>query len=268
MEQDLYINLCEKAKGHNKLYHYTSLESLESIVLNKSLRLSSLKNVNDAYENKRVDAIHKDNIFVACFTHRETESNMFWEVYAKEKGVRLEFDSAYFSKCDFDIFTDSNCTSKLRRKKEGLVRKENELLVWNIKFADVEYTRDFDKYRKEDVELKNIFGDDCIMANGQDFMYTEYPGLIKGIEWNDESETRLRVALSSAPTMGKNEIYYPALYEYLYIPIEEALKSMEITLNPWDDNCFKEQVQKILQANDVTRNCKIKESTMRNQVRR
>ncbi len=267
MEQDLYIQLCERAKTHNKVYHYTSLESLKAIISNKSLRLSSLKNVNDAYENKRVDPIHKDNIFVSCFTHKEFESYMFWKLYAGECGVRLAFDSDYFLNHNFDVYTDSECSQKLRWIEAGVPREENELKVWDITYADVGYTNNFDEYREENIELKKEFGDDCIMLNGQDFMYTKYPGLIKGIEWSDESETRLRVALSSRPIITKNGFSYPAPYDFVYIPIGDALKTMEVTLNPWHCNCFKEQVQNVLQLSSITKDCEIKESTMRNQIR-
>ena len=267
MEQDLYTQLCEKAKTHNKIYHYTSLESLEAIISNKSLQLSSLKKVNDDYENKRVDPIHKDNIFVSCFTHKEFESYMFWKLYAGECGVRLGFNSDYFLNHNFDVFTDSKCSQKLRWLEAGVPRKDNELKVWNITYADVAYTENFDKYREEDIELKDAFDDKCIMLNRQDFMYTKYPGLIKGIEWSDESETRLRVALSSPPTITRNGSSYPAPYDFLYIPIDDALKTLEVTLNPWHCDCFEERVQNILQSNSITKDCEIKESTMRNQVR-
>lgn len=267
MEQDLYTRLCEKAKKHNKIYHYTSLESLEAIISNKSLRLSSLKNVNDAYENKRVDLIYKGNIFVFCFTHKYYESYMFWKLYAGKNGVRLAFDSDFFLKHNFDVFTDSECSQKLRWSKVGVSYKK-ELKVKDITCADVEYTNNFDEYREEYVELKKEYGDDCIMQNGQDFMHTKYAGLVKGIEWSDESETRLRVGLSSFPVITKNRISYPAPYDFLYVPIDDALKTMEVTLNPWHCYCFKERVQNILQSSSITKDCEIKESTMRNQVRR
>lgn len=81
---DAYTFGIEEAKKHQKVSHYTTIDALKCILENKSLRLTRLDFVNDVYEDKRIDDLGKGKIFTACFTHRKTESNMFWNLYAKK----------------------------------------------------------------------------------------------------------------------------------------------------------------------------------------
>lgn len=73
------------------LYHYTTLNSLEAILKNKTIRLNSLANMNDLQEKQTADA--KDIgrfIFVSSWTEEATESIPMWKMYASmDAGIRI-----------------------------------------------------------------------------------------------------------------------------------------------------------------------------------
>lgn len=264
---DDQYNLSEgKAKQHKKLYHYTTLSALESILTNKTLRLSRLDLVNDKNENARVEDIHKFIIFVFCFTHKDKESLRFWKEYAREsEGVLLEFDNKIFLEEKFDIFSDDKCKNKFELyKKNNVTNNANqEWFFLDFTFADIIYTKNFSSYEEEDKVLKEFFSGCTMIGKKKNFTFTQLPGLVKGIEWADEKESRLRIALKyKGPINIKDEIHIPP-FEYIYIKLSyNVFNNLTITMNPWHNKAFEEKLKTILDNTNLN-NIKIKESSMR-----
>jgi len=58
-----------------KIYHYTSMESLYLILKNKTLRFSTLSNVDDLDEGMSQEFEHAQQyLFVSCWTEEKRES--------------------------------------------------------------------------------------------------------------------------------------------------------------------------------------------------
>lgn len=74
----------------NKLFHYTSIQTLALILKSRKLRFNRLDSVDDKSESEFVPkpsmATH---LFVSCWTLDSKESIPFWKMYAGTNGVRL-----------------------------------------------------------------------------------------------------------------------------------------------------------------------------------
>ena len=81
-----YIEQFDKYKH---LYHYTTVESLLFILINKVLKFNRVDNFNDISEDSRNKYV---KFFASCLTFSSEESIPLWHIYAnKENGVRLGF---------------------------------------------------------------------------------------------------------------------------------------------------------------------------------
>lgn len=76
----------------DRLFHYTSLESLALILRNKTIRLNPLHKMDDMQEAMTKDASGLVRyVFASCWTDDATESIPMWNMYAGlESGVRIE----------------------------------------------------------------------------------------------------------------------------------------------------------------------------------
>ncbi len=273
MKNDMYAELKKRAMNHILIHHYTTIKSLENIITNNSLRLSRLDIVNDTYENKRINDVWKNKIFTSCFTYRENESYMFWKLYAGEEGVRLSFDSEYFRTNRISVYADSECRQCFEYyEKSDVTHKRNiDYLDWAIRditYADIKYTSEFSQFEEIDPESATFFYNCNMLGKNKNFTFSLCPGLIKGIEWDSEQEVRLRVALSYKGMSNSVVNGSPCTpFKYIYIPINEAVKAITITMNPWHCQDFKERLIKLLKSNPLTCNCKVAESSMINQVK-
>jgi hypothetical protein len=166
--EDIYSYLTKAAREHNSLHHYTTIDSLEAILGNRSIRLSRLDIVKDPVENQRINTIWNKRIFVACFTHDNHESDMFWNDYVKrENGVKITFNNIFN---DIELYGDEKCEG-VRLPK--IIRADTEYSkycdvsdwgYYDITLADVEYTEDLDKYKVKNEEIYNRFKD-CVNIN-------------------------------------------------------------------------------------------------------
>lgn len=90
---DAFIeNNRESFEKLNKLYHYTTLGTLDKILESKALRFNRNDKLNDMLEHSRSFEAGF-NYYVTCFTHNEKESIPLWVMYAQKKGVRIGFKS-------------------------------------------------------------------------------------------------------------------------------------------------------------------------------
>lgn len=83
-----------------KLYHYTSLESLALILRNQTLRFMPLSSMDDPQENVSRDIANLGRFFFAsCWTDDEEESIPMWKMYTSlESGVRLSLPKFPFKR--------------------------------------------------------------------------------------------------------------------------------------------------------------------------
>jgi len=76
----------------NRIYHYTSIETLAVILKSRKLRFTRLDQVDDALEAPPVGQIASNKyFFVSCWTAETAESIPQWHLYTnKMTGVRIE----------------------------------------------------------------------------------------------------------------------------------------------------------------------------------
>ena len=81
-----------------RIYHYTSIETLALILKSQKIRFSRLDRVDDACEAPTVDGIALNKyFFVSCWTAEKTESIPQWHLYTeKMTGIRIELPAYPF----------------------------------------------------------------------------------------------------------------------------------------------------------------------------
>lgn len=92
-EEKLEINQSTIEQG--RIFHYTTLESLELILKNHTLRLNALKNLDD--EDEGIDIYFGKKlskyIYISSWTDSSRENISLWNLYTKNmQGVRIEAD--------------------------------------------------------------------------------------------------------------------------------------------------------------------------------
>ena len=80
-------NYIKQFREYEYLYHYTTIESLLFILINKVLKFNSVDNFNDVSECTR--NLHV-KFYASCITYSKEESIPLWHIYSnKEYGVRI-----------------------------------------------------------------------------------------------------------------------------------------------------------------------------------
>lgn len=89
-----------------RLYHYTTIESLKKILISKSLLMNRNDRLNDIVESHRSKDADTD-YFVSCFTHISDESIPHWFMYGgKDKGVRISIKNRNIFNNKYYFFED------------------------------------------------------------------------------------------------------------------------------------------------------------------
>lgn len=81
----------------DRIFHYTTLETLKLILSNKTIRLNSLTNVDDKLEGFSIDfGDMAKYIYVSSWTKDADENIPLWYMYTdKMSGIRIEADSDF-----------------------------------------------------------------------------------------------------------------------------------------------------------------------------
>lgn len=229
--KDLFLDLLNGSKKHFCLYHYTSIDSLEIILKNQSMRLSCLTKVNDPEENKRITSLWNSKVFVACFTHTLDNETYFFQNYGH---IRITF----YNDLDVnDIYFDTTQKDKLLSFKKDL--NEHSITTkcdYNLQSSWCLF----------DSCLSDVYYTDNINLHVADENNESNAGLIKSrhgvnvsgnkCDWSMEEETRLRVAIRpisfECVLNNRNCFEYPKPpFEYLYFSIANKIKNIEISPN-------------------------------------
>ena len=225
--KDLYNELCRNALQYDYLYHYTSLEALDIILANRSLRLSSLIKVNDPQENKRITSVWNEKVFVACFTNTLENSDYFFANYGKVRITFLNkfehpdifFDSTLkFKSIDFHL--DCKSKSDLEHKSYS---NDQDWCLFDVSFADVYYTDNLDLHISSDGFESNAGL--IKQKNGMDNKGNSR-------DWSVEKESRLRVTVRpialEAVSKENDYEYHKPPFDYLYVSIENLIVKIEL----------------------------------------
>ncbi len=242
-----------------RLYHYTTVESLALILQNKTLRLRALTEMDDLQEAQS-DSIQNYGqfVFISSWTDDKTEYLPMWKMYSSmNSGVRISLPRDPFQICDYNTFQFRNPTIKDRELAKTHI--EEYPIVDQMRMAgdyhgslinpslghqlcQVQYV---DESETEKLNPKvEMFTDDGVK------LALEKMGVYKSIDWAFQREWRYRLALSPGfeissqdnswrdyPTkvmlekIRNNKLTCPLNYLDLHLA-NDKLNQLEITTSP------------------------------------
>lgn len=212
-----------------KIYHYTSIETLALILNNKRIRFNRLDFVDDLeeslYGSGPTGIKFGQYTFVSCWTKDSKENIALWNMYTKNKGVRIGLDA--------DMFVTYSINKNLKSFfKDDMVSGNalfpifpNEAKLYEIKYV-------------QDVESNVLNLMKKVGENGAGIK-TEEIGLYKREEWAFQKECRFKIIAFPFPPFGVYNMgralreNKPVDMDHIDIPLkEEVLDSIEIMLGP------------------------------------
>lgn len=221
------------------LYHYTSVETLEKILENKTIRFSSLINVDDTEEILTASGSNFGKYcFVSSWTDIEEESIPFWSEYTKDMtGVRIKLHTLPFY--TNRVINQHYCNGvpfDTYYPKE-LFERDNICCYYMMPFCrKVQYTNDINKIRIPDIIQADYVGDSKYKNIQANFMEI---GKYKSKCWAFQSEWRYcmffipvdmnvgNVNLDTSPNNLNLD------FTYYDVPISKKdFNNMEIVLGP------------------------------------
>lgn len=172
------------------LYHYTSLETLELILQNKTFRLSSLNRMDDLDEGETTDLQKLGKfIYISSWTKNSDESLLLWGYSRGVSGVRIKMKT--------DIFkTEHIKTTTVSHGLEITIDAEfnigilNMMKTKNIMFMPTTVKLERVTYTDLERLLKpTVYENDKIST----FIKTEDLGIFKRTQWQDQKEWRYMI---------------------------------------------------------------------------
>ncbi|WP_252247032.1 hypothetical protein [Clostridium sp. ZBS4] len=159
-----------------RIFHYTTLDNLELILSNATIRLSSLKQMDDITEGYTFDFGSLAKYFYVSSWSKESQENIpLWYMYTnKMRGIRIEADSDFL-----ELKEDSQSGQILNITNKDLIAfrltydKEDSFLC-DVKYTDYLNSCLYERRGYINKEIYNI-------------------GRIKPTAWRFQSEIRFRI---------------------------------------------------------------------------
>lgn len=254
-----------------KLHHYTSVESLEAILHNRTIRFSPLSKVNDTNEGETADLGNIGKyIFASCWTSNSNEKIDMWNLYGDNfKGVRITIP--------FPIFNEFYC--KELGELPMLIDFEKSFFEKYLVLPTTD--RNFIvpiKYSDDQNKLNPLTS---ISLGELDILIYSQIGTYKSKYWNFEEESRFLIY--TIPSKNKIElnsefpvrigegielmtIGYDCGIDKMDLKInEEAFNQMEVTVGPKADDIV---YQEILNYKSLfNKNLRIRKSVLAGKIR-
>lgn len=248
----------------SKIFHYTTIDTLALIMLNKTIRFNRLDNVDDTDESKYgsgpYNTILNKYVFVSCWTKNPAENIDLWKRYANEgKGIRIAMDEDMFVSYQNYSVLGSKFKSYFPNKfyVTGdclFVDVNNEIMLY-----DVEYVENVEMHTKKLIE------------QNRDYInyYIPKVGIYKNRDkWEQQGESRFRIfafplTIKDAKNLNMenvNDVFkafdigqylltnnHPINLTHYDMSIKkEAIDSIEIMMGPNTTAEDKAKVQRIL----------------------
>jgi len=252
-----------------KIHHYTSIETLEMILKNKSIKFNRLDQVDDKAEYKYDSTVYDTNIklgkytFVSCWTKSEMENIDLWNRYGKgNKGVRISLDEDMFETYDVGTVNRSFYNNREYCFENFVVSS----YINKVGLVDVKYEQNIELYYKEAIKC---------FDQGVAFKHDNI-GIYKKREWGLQNESRFIIhAQPFEPALMSNHpLSFPLALgtayrdgmelsrTALYIPLKQkVLEHLEITMGPGTTDEDRKKVEKILK--DCNIKAEIKDSALK-----
>ena len=226
------------------LYQYTSIDSLEKILQNKTMRFSRLDTVNDPEEATASDVPHAaTSVVVSCWTTATMESIPMWSMYGDSfRGVRIKMPTNMF--CGRDkprVFEKGGALMSVKKAADGtfplkVERKPPAMTLSTCGIIGpnkVHYSNE-PQYRNPQI----------IHTEGnRAYCYTYDLGMVKSEHWSYEEEWRFKISWFNGENNVPDDPFfrsitidlknYPILTEQLFVPLDETVfNEVEVTKGP------------------------------------
>lgn len=183
-----------------RIFHYTTLDNLELILSNATIRLTSLEQMDDMAEGYTADFGSLAKYFYVSSWTKENEENIpLWYMYTnKMRGIRIEADSD-FLKLEEDLKTGQilNIINKDLIAFRLVYGKQDSFL------CDVKYT----DYLKSCIFGKRGYINEEIYEIGR----------IKPTVWKFQSEVRFRIyGISKKSTVNNGDILNQKVWNSMF----------------------------------------------------
>ncbi|MDU2670387.1 MAG: hypothetical protein E7C49_00100 [Clostridium sp.] len=243
------------------LYHYTSIDTLNLILTNKTIRFNSLPYVDDKEEKKTQDMGDFGRYcFISSWTDVASETTDLWERYGgKGKGIRIRMKSYPFKK----YYLYNNGLNGIESYFKGNEIYSRGYLIEFDKYQKdrmlfkVEYSKDEEKLYPK---LKQFENEHNVIINFEDV------GKYKDDKWDVQQEWRYRIIIIPIDSKTINLNNPLDIVEELrsgkelpftdyYLSIEnKCLNDIEILLGPktTDDDLIR--VNEIVRRNNIKAN--------------
>lgn len=231
---DIQRYLQESTKKSLRLYHYTTYESLVSILKNRCFRLSRMDLLNDKAEQTLGKQDKHLKNYIMSFT-RDKEYISMWAMYGKASGIkiRLDFPCDLFKQCiNNNFYLDTQKEQRMPLYTDVMPGhfSKKEFLISDVVYID----KSTGALRHNENEFENIKADESIV--------NDLTGFIKYDAWEFEREIRLRVLLyNNIETAQQNKI----IPQYIFAGIDDNLiNDFHVTFNPWLPSEVKDELKK------------------------
>ena len=222
----------EKSRASTaRIYHYTTFESLLTIIKNKSLRLTRLDFLNDKAEKNLICGFETDQNYIMSFCNNEKEYVSMWAMYGKLSGikVRMDFPLKNMKSVSMDnYFFDSDLNYNIPINNS----KDTAFIDRSIQVSDVFYLEKNSNLIKHNT---NPFPN--LVYNEQ--LKKQLSGFLKYDAWEFEKELRLKVTL--------NDNYQKNSPQYIYLMLpDDFFNDLAVTYNPWISNLLYLELKETL----------------------
>lgn len=223
---------CVEANNKNKLYHYTTVETLALILKSKKIRFNSLENLDDLLENKTEEFNELGSYyFVSCFSNDNEESIPIWSMYSQNgQGVRLEFSKPLFDECfKIDDEIKGEVEVKMKGPFEIEYTNEEDKLIPKI----IRKQTQSDPSKTSNDTLEDGAGTQVFGVETKTYSYADI-GRCKLPNWKFQSEVRYMIdfvskELKESIREDNSTTIKRCERKYCDIPIkEDALKNLTI----------------------------------------
>ena len=181
-----------------KIYHYTTIDTLALIMLNKTIRFNRLDLVDDKeealYGSGPFDVKVSKNVFVSCWTKNPIENQDLWQRYTKgNRGVRIALDEEMFQTYQINDHFKSFFPEWFKVIEDCVF----PLPVNEAKLYDVKYVDNNEELIRNSVKYENDY---------INFKIQELGIYKKKIEWEQQEECRFKLFAFPSTPMASNKI--------------------------------------------------------------
>lgn len=243
-----------------KIYHYTTIDTLALIMLNKTIRFNRLDLVDDKeetlYSSGPYDTKICKNVFVSCWTRDPIENHDLWKRYTKGyRGVRIALDEDMF--ITYEI--NDHFISYFREWNTIIEDCVFPLPLNEAKLNDVRYVYNNEHYIKNAIRNDGNYIHISIQELGlykrknkweqqaesrfKLFCYPTTPEILKIIQSNN-----INVKLSAWEDINSLLFSNHQInLEYYDMPLKkDALDSIEVMMGPATSDDDRDKVKRIL----------------------